>query len=47
MGYMKTYYEFSQVLPTLTVAELIDLLRTETDEYRTKLIQWELEERQC
>lgn len=47
MGYMKDYYEFSQLLPGLTIDELIDRLRIETDEYKRKLIQWELEERQC
>jgi hypothetical protein len=47
MGRMKNYYEFSQLLPGMTVDELLDRLRTETDEYRTKLIEWELETRCC
>lgn len=45
MSRMKNYYEFAQLLHDMTAQALIDMLRTETDDYKRNLIQWELDDR--
>lgn len=45
MSRMKDYYEFSQLLHWLSVEALRIMLETETNDFRMKIIQSELEAR--
>lgn len=45
MGRMKNYYEFAQLLRDLETETLVIMARHEPDEYKRKLIEWELEDR--
>ena len=45
MGRMKNYYEFSQLLRELETETLRLMADFEPDEYKRKLIEWEIEER--
>jgi hypothetical protein len=45
MGRMKDYWAFAQELRDLSTEALHDMLRTETDQLRTELIESELESR--
>lgn len=45
MGRMKNYYEFSQLIRDLETETLVIMARAESDEYKRKLIEWELEDR--
>lgn len=45
MGRMKNYYDYSQWLCELEDETLRLMLELESDEYKRKLIEWELEDR--
>ena len=45
MGRMKDYWAFAQELRDLSTEALHDMLRTETDQLRTGLIEQEIEVR--